>query len=360
MNRRLFLGAAAATASHVLSGSEVFAAQATKPKKILVLGGTNFVGPAIVERALSLGHEVTLFNRGITRPDLFPGVEKLRGDRRMGSTGLKALGGSRTWDAVIDVWPGEEALVRKSAIHLADRVAYYYFVSSIAVYRSFSDPWVAESAELRLDEEGYGGEKARAEAAVESLYPNRFGIARCPSIFGPRDPGSTLHYWLRNLQQRSEVLAPGSGKDPIQFVDVRDVGHWIVDCVQNQLAGVFNVTAPPLTFAKFLDACRAATQSSAKLTWLSKDYLYSQDVEAFTELPLWVPVEEDPGFFQISSDKASRRGLGTRPADQTIAAAWRWYQSTFFDGITFPHNGWGLSYERQANLIAGWRASQDP
>ena len=148
MNRRLFLGAATAAVSGLLPRSDLFAAKATRPRKILVLGGTNYVGPAIVERALSAGHEVTLFNRGITRPHLFTGVEKLQGDRRMGLKGLKALGGSRSWDAVIDVWPAEEALVGESARLLADRVGYYYFISSIAVYRSFARPWVEESGVL--------------------------------------------------------------------------------------------------------------------------------------------------------------------------------------------------------------------
>ena len=359
MNRRMFLGAATAAASCLLSRSDLFAANATRPMKILVLGGTNFVGPAIVERALSAGHEITLLNRGITRPHLFPDVEKLKGDRRMGSKGLEALGSSRSWDAVIDVWPAEEALVRDSASHLVDRVGYYFFVSSIAVYRSFAHPWVKESAELRLQEDGYGGEKARTERLIANLYPGRFGIARCPSIFGPRDPGSTLHFWLRNLHQNPEVLAPGSGKDPVQFVDVRDVARWVVGSVHNKLTGVFNTAAPPLSFAEFLDACRTVTQSQAKLTWLGKDYLYSQGVEAFTQVPLWVPVEEDPGFFQISSDKAYREGFRPRPAGETIAAAWRWYQSSFFDGTTFPHNGWGLGYEQQEELLSGWRESKE-
>ena len=359
MNRRMFLGAATAAASCLLSRSDLFAANATRPKKILVLGGTNFVGPAIVEHALSAGHEITLLNRGITRPYLFPDVEKLKGDRRLGPKGLEALGSSRTWDAVIDVWPAEETLVRDSANHLVDRVGYYFFISSIAVYRSFARPWVKESAELRLHEDGYGGEKARTEKLIANLYPDRFGIARCPSIFGPRDPGSTLHFWLRNLHQNSEVLAPGSGKDPIQFVDVRDVARWVVGSVQKKLTGVFNTTAPPLDFAEYLEACRTAVRSQAKLTWLSKDYLYSQGVEAFTQLPLWVPVEEDPGFFQISSDKAYREGFRVRPAGETIAAAWHWYQSSFFDGTTFPHNGWGLGYEQQGKLLSGWRESKE-
>ena len=358
MRRRSFLRAAALAAFMSPASSSLLAASRIKPKRVLVLGGTNFVGPAIVEQALAAGHEVTLLNRGITRPYLFPDIEKLRGDRREGAKGLDALGGSRTWDAVVDVWPADTSLAEASAKLLVDRVKYYYFVSSIAVYRSFERPWVTETAELRLSESGYGGEKARCEELIARLYSDRFGVARCPSIFGPRDPGSTLHYWLRNLHQNEEILAPGSGEDPIQFVDVRDVGRWVIESIHKERTGVFNTTAEPLRFLDFLENCRVATESSASLRWLDKDFLYSQGVEAFTQMPLWVPVEEDPGFFQISSVKARQQGFATRPARQTISAAWRWYQSSFFDGTAFPHNGWGIDSERQAALLASWRASE--
>lgn len=357
MHRRSFLRAVALALLVSSASSRLLAAPKIKPKRILVLGGTNFVGPAIVEQALAAGHEVTLLNRGITRPYLFPDIEKLRGDRREGVKGLEALGSSRAWDAVVDVWPADRSLVEASAKLLADRVNYYYFVSSIAVYRSFARPWVTETAELRLSESGYGGEKARSEELIADLYTDRFGVARCPSIFGPRDPGSTLHYWLRNLHQIEEVLAPGSGDDPIQFVDVRDVGRWIIESIDKERTGVFNTTAEPLRFQDFLDSCRLVTQSDASLRWLDKDFLYSQGIEAFTQMPLWVPVEEDPGFFQISSVKARQQGFATRPTRQTLSAAWRWYQSAFFDGTAFPHNGWGISSERQAALIASWRAA---
>lgn len=358
MHRRSFLRAAALAAFTSPASSGLLAASGNKSKKVLVLGGTNFLGPAIVEQALAAGHEVTLLNRGITRPYLFPDIEKLRGDRRKGVKGLDALGGSRTWDAVVDVWPADSSLVEVSAKLLEDRVSYYYFVSSIAVYRSFARPWLTETAELRLNESGYGGEKARSEKLVADLYSDRFGVARCPSIFGPRDPGSTLHYWLRNLHQNEEVLAPGSGDDPIQFVDVRDVGRWVIESIDEERTGVFNTAAEPLRFQDFLDNCRAATQSNASLQWLDKDFLYSQGVEAFTQMPLWVPVEEDPGFFQISSARARQQGFATRLPRQTVSAAWRWYQSSFFDGTAFPHNGWGISSERQAALLANWRSSE--
>ncbi len=164
-----------------------------------------------------------------------------------------------------------------------------------------------------------------------------------------------MHYWLRNLAHKSEVLAPGSGKDPVQFVDVRDVGRWVVRSVERRLSGVFNAAAPPLGFAEFLDVCRTVTHSDARLSWIDKDYLYSQGIEAFTQLPLWVPIEEDPGFFQISSEAAVREGFEARAADETISAAWRWYQSSFFNDSRFPRDGWGLGDELQAELLERWR-----
>lgn len=352
MDRRSFLGSAALSAAGLVApASSIHAARSSR---ILVLGGTNYLGPSIVQYAVDAGHEVTLFNRGITRPRLFRDIEQLRGDRRDPRHGLNTLGRRRQWDAVIDVWPADAAMVEASAKLLADRVDYYGFVSSIAVYRSFAQPWLSESAPLRLDEEGYGGEKARAETTLADLYPDRFGVARCPSIFGPMDPGSTLHYWLRNFASSSEVLAPGSGGDPVQFVDVRDVARWLVDAAVRRQPGIFNTAAAPIPFKDFIGLCRAATGSAATATWVEKEFLYGRGVEAFSEMPLWVPVEEDPGFFQISSEKARRHGFRTRQPAETIAAAWRWYQSSFFDATTFPHNGWGVSKARQADLLAQW------
>ncbi len=357
MDRRSFLRSAAILAGTSLSTPVLASSASPASRKLLILGGTNFVGPAIVEAAIARGHEVTLFNRGITRPALFPEVEKLRGDRRAGVAGLAALGRTRRWDAVIDVWAAEESIVDASARLLADRVDYYHFVSSIAVYRSFSEPWMTERAELRLSSEGYGGEKARSERLIAGLYPDRSGVSRCPSIFGPRDPGSSLHFWLRGLHQNSTVLGPGTGDDPVQFVDVRDVARWVIHSVESELSGTFNTAAAPLRFEDFLALCQQAVESRAQLEWLAKDFLYANNVEAFTELPLWVPVEEDPGFFQISSQKARDRGFRTRDVGETISAAWRWYQSAFFEGTTFPHNGWGISNERMAELLDASRSS---
>lgn len=333
-----------------------------RPLKILVLGGTNFVGPAFVEKAQSLGHEVTLFNRGITRPYLFPETEKLRGDRRLGLEGLSELGSERTWDAVIDVWPADAGMVEASARCLADRTNYYFFVSSIGVYRSYRNPGMDETAALRLGDEGYAGEKGRCEKIVAELFPDRHGIARCHSIFGPYDPGSSLHYWLRTIGTGKQVIAPGPGDDLVQFVDVRDLANWTLDSVSSHRVGIFNIAGKPIKFKALIDSCRRVTSSDALIKWLSPEWLLSKNVGVFTELPLWIPLAHDPepGFFQISAEKAFDAGLVTRPVDQTLAAAWLWYQSAFFADTVFPLNGWGMNHERQAELLANWSKQDSP
>jgi len=358
MKRRTFLARTLASASALaLAPSSRVVAGEPKvgPLRLLVLGGTNFVGPAIVELALSRGHDVTLFNRGITRPELYPGIEKLRGLRGTSREDLDSLGGRRQWDAVIDVWPEQSALVEATAKLLADRVDFYYFISSIAVYRDFSRPVLDETAGTRHGDPGYGGEKARAESLVADLYSDRYGVARCHSIFGPRDPGSTLHYWLRRYAAYDEVAAPGDGRDPVQLVDVRDIANWVVESIERKLTGIHNLAAPPRSFREFLDSCKSAVGSSAQSTWIDEDFIKDQGIRAFDELPLWIPKDEDPGFFGISSEKAEQAGMQFRPHQETTNAAWNWYQSAFFKDTQFPHNGWGISREREERLLREWK-----
>ena len=328
--------------------------RAPRPLRVLVLGGTNFVGPAIVARGLEAGHSVTLFNRGITRPHLFGDVEKLQGDRRQGMDGLAALARSRTWDAVIDVWATDDALVQDAVRLLAGRADYYFYISSIAAYRSFARPGVREDAPLRVEEEGYGGEKARAEEAIGKAFAGRFGVARCPPIFGPLDPGASLHYWLRVFARRPQVLAPIAEGSAIQLIDVRDVARWTIDAVEARRVGVYNVMTDPMPFRAFLSAVRTAVASQAEVAWADDSFLRNQRVEAFSDLPLWIPAQEDPGFFRISNGKAKQAGLQVRPIEATLAAAWRWYQSAFFGDRTFPSQGMGMTEERHDALLAAW------
>jgi 2'-hydroxyisoflavone reductase len=191
----------------------VFAASSAG-KKILILGGTGFLGPHVVERALARGHTVTLFNRGKTAADRFPEVEKIRGDRGPGSTtDLSGLKNDRRWDAVVDVWANDPEVVVPMAKLLADRVDYYFFVSSIAVYKDYSTIGMDETAPTRLERPGYGGNKARSEKALLEMLGDRVGIARLSAIMGPGDESLSYHYWLSRLAKDQEIVAPGDGTD---------------------------------------------------------------------------------------------------------------------------------------------------
>lgn len=332
--------------------------RAQTPKKILILGGTNFVGPAVVNEAMARGHQVTLFNRGMTRPHLFPAVEKLRGNRQPDSGDLSALMTDRKWDAVIDTWPEQSAMVEATAGLLLDRTDYYFFCSSIAVYRDFSKPGVSETAPTYIDDPGwYGGEKAVAEQLLADLYPNAFGVARCHAILGPNDDGNAFHYWLRRLALTEEVLAPGTGKDPVQYIDVRDLATWILDSVETKRVGIYNTCGAeqPLLFKDFLEEARNAIGSTAKLTWVDADFLRSeQGVRSFSDMPLWAPLDEDEGFYQISGTKALKAGAQYRPFADTARAAWRWHGSYPFRHTSFPLGGLGLSLEREQAVLKAW------
>lgn len=351
------MGAAAALSA--LAGFNRQAPAAPAPKKILVLGGTNFVGPAVVEQAILRGHEVTLFNRGITRPHLFPEVEKLRGDRQLNGGDLSALAGTRRWDAVIDVWPEQSALVEATARLLRDRTDYYFFCSSIAVYKNFSQPGLSETSATNVDDPGwYGGEKAVAEQLLLNFYPDAFGVSRCHAIFGPRDDGAAFHYWLRRLATEGDVLAPGTGEDPLQYIDVRDLAAWIIGCAEQKRNGIYNTCGPAkkLTFRSFLEGARDAIGSNARLTWVGPDFLrQDQGVHSFSHMPLWAPLDEDQGFYQISGAKAMQAGAHYRPFKETARDTWRWYSAYNFRHTSFPLGGLGLSREREVEILQAWR-----
>lgn len=358
MHRRTFLQiSAASTAGTLLTGFESNPPSAS-PLRILILGGTNFLGPAIVERAIERSHEVTLFNRGITRPHLFPTIEKLRGNRRLDGGDLTALEGGRRWDAVIDVWPEQSGLVQQTVDLLSERTDYYFFCSSIGVYTDFSRPNIAETADTYVDEPGwYGGEKAIAETLVESRFQNRFGSSRCHAILGPRDYGASFHYWLQRLAHHDEILAPGTGDDPVQYVDVRDVATWVIDCVEQKRIGPHNICGPPepMPFRAFLEGSRAGIESGARLVWVDPDFLrQEQSVQSFSDLPLWAPLDEDAGFYQVNGSKAVNAGAIFRPLTETARDAWHWYQSYFFKDTTFPVGGLGLSREREREVLTAW------
>lgn len=327
--------------------------------KILILGGTVFLGRHLVDAALARGHAVTLFNRGQHNPDLYPEVEKLRGDR---DGDLAALTGRR-WDAVVDTSGYVPRIVRAAAELLADAVDHYTFISSISVYADFTAHGMDEAAPVgALEDEtaeevlpNYGPLKALCEQAAERAMPGRVLIIRPGLIVGPFDPSDRFTYWPHRIAAGGEVLAPGSPARPVQIIDVRDLAEWNIRMVERQGTGVFNATGPDrvLTMAEVLDACCTVSGSDARLTWVSEAFLAEAGVRPWTELPLWVPgTDENAGFADVACRKAIAAGLTFRPLDGTVRDTLAW--DTARPAGTVRTNG--LDPDREADLLRAWHA----
>ena len=285
--------------------------------RILVLGGTIFLGRQLVEAAVARGHDVTLFNRGRTKPDLFPEVEKLRGDREAGE--LEALRG-RSWDAVVDTSGHVPRVVRQSAELLTGAVGHYTFVSSASVYMPTAKLGVTEEDPVHeLEDEGsedvaahYGPLKVACERAVERSFPGRGLVVRPGVVAGPHDPTGRFSYWVEQVARGGGVRAPAPPEARVQLIDARDLTGWLVGLAEEGTAGTFNAAGPEQTFAGMLHACRAAAGSDARIVWVDED-----------DLPLALDPDRRPewaGFFAVSSEKARRRGLETRPLEETARA----------------------------------------
>jgi 2'-hydroxyisoflavone reductase len=304
---------------------------------LLVLGGTRFLGRAIVEEALARGHELTLFNRGETNAELFPEVEKLRGDRTVDVTVLE----SRTWDAVMDPSGYVPAVVRRSAEQLRDS-GRYVFISSISVYADFTEAWdengpLAELGDgpadaLAPDFSNYGALKVLCEEEVERVFGERALIVRPGLIVGPHDPTGRFTYWSQRLRRGGEILAPGPSERMTQFVDVRDLAEWIVAATERGLAGVFNATSEGIPWEELL--------AGASVTWVSDEFLKGHEVGEWMELPLWIA--EDG--VEVDVSRAVSEGLRSRPLEETIAGA---LDAPAVEGV-------GLTPEREAELLAAW------
>jgi len=305
--------------------------------RILILGGTKFLGRAIVDAALARGHEPTLFNRGETNPELFPGIEKLRGDR---TADLSALKG-RSWDAVIDVAGYVPAVVRRSAELLRDS-GRYVFVSSISVYASFDEPWdesgpVAELGDARADElasdySNYGALKALCETEVVDVFGDRALVVRPGLIVGPHDPTGRFTYWPHRLARGGEILAPGPPDRLAQFVDVRDLAEWTIEAVERGLSGVFNATSEGIRWGELL--------AGAEVTWVPDAFLQEHEVGEWMELPLWIA---GTGL-RVNVGRIVAEGLRTRPLAEILEGA---AGAPAVDGV-------GLTPEREADLLAAW------
>ncbi len=343
---------------------------ADKRLKLLFLGGTAFLGPACVEYALGRGHTVTVFNRGKTGADLFPEVERLKGDRH---DDVKALEGDREWDVVIDTTAYVPAHVVQTAGMLAGRVKNYVVVSSISAYAELSKPIdesgkVAEitdevAASMKTIKESlqhYGAMKARCEAAAEAAMPGRVLTVRPGLIVGPRDRTDRFTYWPVRIDRGGEVLAPGDGSDPVQFIDVRDLGEWIIRAVENGTTGLFNAISPAgrFTMAEMLYGIKGALVTDARFTWVDKDFLEARKIAPWSQLPVWVPpVGEYAGFHLVSVKKAVEAGLSFRPLAETVRDTIAWFGSLGEERRQKMGAGLGPDLERE--LLRAWHARKD-
>ncbi|MFN7975191.1 MAG: NAD-dependent epimerase/dehydratase family protein [Acidobacteriota bacterium] len=332
-----------------------------KPSRILILGGTAFLGPAVVGAARARGHEVTLFTRGKTRPDLFPDVERLHGNRDGDLAALADPG--RRWDAVVDTCGYVPRVVRASAELLAPRISHYVFISSISALGDTSQPGADESAPVATmpDEtvekvmEFYGALKALCERAAEAAMPGRVANIRPGLIVGPGDPTDRFTYWPVRLARGGDVLAPGDGSDPVQIVDVRDLAAWIVRVIEDGTVGLFNATGPAttLTTRAMIEACRTTTE--ARVHWVGASFLADNQVAPWSDLPAWVPAEgEYRGFSTVECARATSRGLTFRPVAETARDTLAWWRTLPDERQTAPKAG--LSLEREAEVLAAWHA----
>ncbi len=371
VSRRDFIQWSAAAAALAATGLDLSAAPAkVAPKKILILGGTGFLGPATIEIAQARGHQVTLFNRGKTRPDLFPGVTKLHGDRDpKKDEGLKALE-TGNWDAVIDNSGYYPRMVGASAALLAPRAKQYLYISSISAYKEPNPEHGTEDAALATladpsvetmgkEFQNYGGLKALCEQAAQKAMPGRTAIIRPGYIVGPDDPSGRFTYWPMRLDKGGEIAVPGAPTDPVQIIDVRDLAAWLVHLVEQGTMGVFNACGPEkrLAWGSLVADFQQAGNPSAKPVWIPASFLAKQEG---IEFPIWAPYEGDTkGFSTWRNDRAVKAGLKFRPALDTVRDTLAWYktQEKVEKGRTRLA---GPSAEQEAKLIAAWREAAKP
>jgi 2'-hydroxyisoflavone reductase len=325
--------------------------------KLLILGGTKFLGRHLVEAAHARGHAVTLFNRG-SRPGLFADVEEIRGDRAAGVAGLAGLHG-RTWDAVIDTSGYVPRLVEMSARALRPSVGRYVFISSISVYESFVDGPDETSPTAPLDDPSsediprdYGALKAACERVVASVYGASSLNIRPGLIVGPFDPSGRFTYWPIRLARGGAVLAPGDPAASVQFIDVRDLAHWTVALVERGIGGVFNATGPasPLRFDAFLEGAAGALGAGCRIVWVSGAFLQQYGVQPWTELPLWI--DEAPGLNRTNIGRALSEGLVFRPLEDTVRDTFHWAMALLQEGGTLGPAG--LAADKEAAVLAAW------
>jgi 2'-hydroxyisoflavone reductase len=327
--------------------------------RILVLGGTGFVGRAFVEEAVAAGHEVTLFNRGRTRPELFPQVARIRGDR---SADLSALAG-RTWDAVFDPSCYLPRVARMSAEAAASFAPHYTFISSLSVYAdetavgqdetgplaTIDDPTVEE-----VTGETYGALKVLSEREVQRVHGDRALILRPGFICGPYDNIDRMPYWLRRMERGGDVLAPERPDFPVQLIDARDIARFALAMAERRAGGVFNLCAPqePYRFGDLLDVAARTVGGSGRFIWVSLEFMLEHGLSEWEAVPWWVPPAE-LAFSRFDASRALAAGLRIRPIEESFRDCWAWDRTRAGESLRSDR---GLAPEREGELLEAWRA----
>jgi 2'-hydroxyisoflavone reductase len=334
--------------------------------KILVLGGTGYIGPHLVNHALERGHEVTLFNRGRTRPGLFPKAEQLVGDRNAPG-GHDALKG-RQWDVVYDLPATNPQWVLGATAVLKGNATQYVYVSSTAAYKDFSRSFPDETHPAQdpapLDgpdaaNAPYGNKKVRCEQLVQAAFGDGATIVRPGLIVGPGDLTDRFTYWPVRIEKGGEILAPGKPDDPAQWIDARDLTEWMVRLGESRTGGVFNAVGPRTVcgIGELLYGIKACYANDAQFTWVPEPFLTANKVRSWAEMPVWSFTGASTVAFSTSViEKAKAAGLTFRPLATTVRDAMTWYHAR--PAAEQERLRAGIASEREKEVLAAWHASR--
>ena len=328
------------------------------PPTLLILGGTGFLGPHVVEAAQAAGYRVTLFNRGKTNPHLFPDLEKLRGDR---NDDLSELEG-REFDVVVDTSGYFPRQVEASAGLLADHCERYLFVSSVSAYAELNKPGLVESAKtVPMPEpyseqmpDNYGALKAGCERAAEAAMPGRVLIIRPGLIVGPGDPTDRFTYWPVRMARGGKVLAPNDPSDPVQYIDARDLAAFMVKGLGDGRNGIYNAVGPgeQTSIGALIETCSEVAGVQSELVWAPTPFLTENEVAPWMHLTVWVPTDDPEfgGMTRVSGAKAIAAGLTFRPTEEIVADTLTWWNEQPEERRSQPRAG--LPATREAEVLA--------
>ncbi|GAA3467741.1 NAD-dependent epimerase/dehydratase family protein [Nonomuraea roseola] len=335
--------------------------------RVLVIGGSAFLGRAFVTEALARGHEVTTFNRGQSYPDV-PGTEAVHGDREV-TADLERLVEGRQWDIVVDTSAYVPRVAGESARLLSGHASTYVFVSSVSAVRDFPAKPATDSSGLwdcepdAGPEDGdYGVLKAGCERAVEQAFAGNVLIIQPGLILGPHENVARLPWWLTRISLGGRVLAPGDPSVAMQLIDARDIAIFSYDQAEKGVSDRFMVTGPQgnTTYGEWLELCRQVTGSDAEFVWVEDQFLVDHEVKVWIELPLWAPAGPDmDNFWKISTSKAEAAGLRCRPVAETVRDTWEWLKEIPVSERVFGRkNVHGIAPEKEAAILAGWSARE--